>query len=86
MGNKYSKEIKEEAVAKVRAGKTVAEVAREYGADDMSVRNWLAKDANGEKTDALEVSKLKRENEALYKIIGELVYEDKKNKHRETRN
>lgn len=86
MGKRYSKEIKDEAVAKVRDGKTVADVAREYGANDMSVRNWLARDANGEKTDALEVSKLKRENEALYKIIGELVYEDKKNKHREARN
>jgi len=82
MSKRYSKAIKEEAVAKVRAGKTVLEVSREYGADDMSVRNWLAKDANGARTDALEVSKLKRENEALYKIIGELVYEDKKNKHR----
>lgn len=76
MGTKrIAKEIKDEAVAKVRGGRTVKDVATEYGFDPKNIYNWLGRSADGRDKETLEISRLKRENEALMKLIGRITYE-----------
>lgn len=73
MGKRHSKETKEEILRKVREGQRVSEVAKSYGISEMTVRTWLARETDGA-TETLEISRLRRENEALLKIIGQLTY------------
>lgn len=81
MGKRHSREIIEEVISKIRGGKKVSEVSKEYGIKEMTVRSWLVRDAHG--GEHLELSRLKRENEALFRIIGQLVFEEeKKNRNR----
>lgn len=75
VSKRIPQEIKDEAVKKVRAGKTVKEVAAEYGFDSKNIYNWLSRSAGGAEQDTLEISRLKRENEALMKLIGRITYE-----------
>jgi len=72
MGKRYSREVKEEVLGKIRSGQRVAEVARAHGINEMTVRTWLERDAAGGNVSALEIGRLRRENELLLKIIGQL--------------
>lgn len=74
MVKRYSKEIKEEVVKKIRGGQRVVEVAKAHGINEMTVRTWLERDSNSSASETLEISRLKRENEALLQIIGQLTY------------
>ena len=68
-------EIKEEALKKIREGKSAKSVAEEYGFDVKNIYNWVHRSAGGADKDVLEISRLKRENEALMKLIGRITYE-----------
>ena len=86
MAKRYSGEIREEVLKKIRGGRRVSEVAKEHGINEMTVRTWLERDTSSGAAEALEVSRLRRENEALYRIVGQLTYESatqKKNLRRE---
>ena len=88
MGKRYWKEIREEVLGKIRSGQKVAEVSRSHGINDMTIRSWLERDTEQGSAQILEMSRLRRENEALLRIIGQLTYESelqKKNKLRERR-
>lgn len=88
MGKRYSAEIRAEVLGKIRGGKKVSQVANEYGINELTIRTWLEREAQGEGPQILEISRLKRENEALLRIIGQLTYEselDKKNRRRDGR-
>jgi transposase-like protein len=74
MGKRYAKEVKEEVLRKIREGQRVSEVARSYGINEMTIRSWLERDTGMTAAEALEISRLKRENESLLKIIGQLTY------------
>lgn len=85
MSKRYSREIREEVLKKIRGGRRVAEVAKEHGISDMTVRTWLERDTSSGRGEILEVSRLKRENEALLRIVGQLTFEStmqKKNQRR----
>ena len=83
MGSKrIAPEIKEEALNKVRAGRTVKEVAAEYGFDSKNIYNWLSRSSNGSDKQTLELSRMKRENEALLALVGRLTYEQELAKKR----
>jgi transposase-like protein len=85
MAKRYSREIREEVLNKIRGGRRVSEVAKEHGINEMTVRTWVERDTSSERGDLLEVSRLKRENEALLRIVGQLTYEStmqKKNQRR----
>lgn len=76
MGSKIiSKEIREEALSKVRSGKSVKEVSAEYGFSPRNIYNWLGRSAEGKDKETLEISRLKRENEVLLKLVGRITYE-----------
>jgi len=74
MANRYPKETKEEVLKKIREGQRVSDVVRTYGINDMTIRTWLGRDTESTAAETLEISRLRRENEALLKIIGQLTY------------
>lgn len=80
MGKRYSPEVREEVLSKVRSGKKVSAVAREHGINEMTVRNWLERDTVGGAAQTLEMSRLRRENEALLRLVGQLTYESERQK------
>ena len=85
MGKRYSKAIRAEVLEKIRGGQKVSAVAQAYGINDQTVRNWLERDTGGSRSEVLEVSRLRRENEALLRLVGQLTYESavqKKNRQR----
>lgn len=66
------KEIREEILAKARSGQRIAELAKQYGISDKSIYTWLHQDTGEEVISVLKYNKLKRENEELKRLIGEL--------------
>ncbi len=66
-------EQKQELIKRIKEkGERVADLAKEYGVVPKTIYNLLARQAHS--TGALlELAKVKRENEALLKIIGQLV-------------
>lgn len=75
------KEIKEEILNKVREGKTpVITIAKQYGITDGAIYYWLRQGIGGITSQVLDNNRLKKENEALKKIIGELVLEKSRGK------
>lgn len=85
---RYSQAIKDEVIGKIRGGRKVVDVAREHGIHEMTVRTWLERDTGAGSKEVLEVSRLRRENEALLRLVGQLTYESdvqKKNQRRVVR-
>lgn len=85
MSKRYSQAVKEEVIGKIRSGRKVVDVAREHGINDMTVRTWLERDTDSSAAEILEASRLRRENEALLRLVGQLTYESdlqKKNQRR----
>lgn len=67
-----SKDIKNEVLAKARAGEKVAALAEQYGISDKTIYTWLRQDTGEEVVSWVKYNKLKRENEELKRIIGEI--------------
>jgi len=75
------KEIKEEILNKVREGKTpVVTIAKQYGITDGAIYYWLRQGIGGITSQVLDNNRLKRENEALKKIVAELLLDQKMGK------
>ena len=66
------KEIKVEVLAKARAGERVLALAEQYGISDKSIYLWLQQDTGEEVVSVLKYNKLKRENEELKRLLGEV--------------
>lgn len=66
------KEIKTEIISKVKSGEKVAELARQYAISDKSIYTWLHKETGDQVISVVQYNRLKRENEELKKLIGEL--------------
>ena len=72
-----SEEQKQEIIKRIKEkGERVPELAKEYGIMPKAIYNLLRRLAQGSGA-LLELAKLKRENEALLKIIGQLTAEQK---------
>ena len=67
-----SKEIKNEVMSKVRAGEKVLALANQYGISDKTIYTWLRQDTGEDVVPFVKYNKLKRENEELKRLIGEL--------------
>lgn len=72
MGHRVSKPIKEEILRKVQAGERVAELAEQYAISTKTIYAWLRLDSGEGVVSVLDYNKLKRENEELKRLIGEL--------------
>lgn len=71
---------KKEIVGKVRDnGAPVSVLALEYGVSTKSIYTWLRDGIKGD-TGALEIGRLKRENEMLYGLLGKLTAEASRSK------
>lgn len=77
-----SKEVKEEILSKVKAGAKVTEVSSQYGVSTKTIYYWLRGKADTGAS-AMEVRKLRRENEELKAIVGALTMDLTKLKKRE---
>jgi len=72
-----SEEQKQEVIKRIKEkGERVADLAKEYGVVPKVIYNLLHRATQGSVA-LLELAKLKRENEALLKIIGQLTAAEK---------
>ena len=85
MSKRYPQAVKEEVLGKIRGGRKVTEVAREHGINEMTVRNWLERETAAGASEILETSRLRRENEALLRLVGQLTYESDQQKKNQRR-
>jgi len=69
---RISKEIKNEVLARARAGEKVTVLADQYGISDKTIYTWLRQDTGEEVVSWVKYHKLKRENDELKRIIGEI--------------
>jgi len=68
---------KKEIISRIKEkGERVADLAKEYGIVPKTIYNLLRKTAQGPAA-SLELAKLKRENDALVKIIGQITAEQR---------
>lgn len=68
---------KEEVISRVKnKGERVSDLAKEYGVSAKAIYGYLARSSQGS-VSLLEISKLKREKEALLKIVGQLIVDQK---------
>ncbi|MCD8494976.1 MAG: transposase [Candidatus Pacebacteria bacterium] len=69
---KISKEIKEETINRIKhQGISVAQAAQNIGVSTVTIYSWLGNKAKGS-VSVLVHNKLKKENEELKRLIGEL--------------
>ncbi len=66
------KEIKEEILGKVKSGEKVMDLAKQYGISDKTIYYWLRQNTGEEVVSVVKYNKLKRENEELKKLLGEV--------------
>jgi len=66
------KEIKTEILAKVKGGEKVVDLANQFGVSDKSIYTWLRQETGDQVVSIIQYNRLKRENEELKKLIGEL--------------
>lgn len=69
------KEIKQEILGKVKLGQKVMDLAKLYGVSDKTIYYWLRQSSGEEVVSAVKYNKLKRENEELKRLIGEITLE-----------
>ena len=79
-----NKEVKEEILAKVKAGEPAKDVAEKYGVSPKTIYGWLRwNTVKG--VSWLDYAKIKRENQQLKEIIGVLTLEVAKSKKKTSR-
>jgi len=70
--HKIALEVKEQILHRIKdEGVSVAQAAKEHGISDVTIYSWISKKVEGQPTLAENI-KLKRENEQLYKLVGEM--------------
>jgi transposase-like protein len=72
MGRRIAKEIKDEIITKIQAGERVSDLADRYGVSTKTIYGWLRRDTGEDVVSVMQYNKLKRENEELKRLIGEL--------------
>jgi len=71
-GFKVSQETKEQIISRIKNdGVSVADAAKDHGLSPGTIYTWLGNKARGS-VSLLEHNKLKKENQQLKQIIGEL--------------
>jgi len=70
--SKIPKDRKDEILEKARAGERVSQLATQYGVSVKTIYAWLRSDTGEEVISVVKYNKVKRENEELKRLIGEL--------------
>lgn len=80
MAQYISDDKKKEIIRQIRdEGKKATEVAAANGISTKTIYNWLRSGVSGDSS-ALEISRLKRETEMLYGLLGKLTAEASRSK------
>ena len=80
MAQYVSNEQKEQIIKEIKEeGKRVVDVATAHEVSTKAIYNWLSRGVKGDSS-ALEIARLKRENEQLYGILGKVTAELKRPK------
>lgn len=75
------KEIREQILSRIKNdGVTANQAANDAGVSPKTVYGWLAKESKIGQCNLLELSRLRRENQALCEIVGQLSLEIKRAK------
>ncbi len=69
------KEIKQEILGKVKQGGKVMDLSKQYGISDKTIYYWLRQNTGEDVVSAVKYNKLKRENEELKRLLGEITLE-----------
>ena len=84
-GTRYTKELKDEVLAKIAKGEQSAmKVAESFGINHKTVYNWMAAQKEATGVSLAQYNRLRRENTELLQIIGELTLNIKKKKNRDS--
>jgi len=75
MFKRVPKEIRDEIIAKARSGEKVAQLANTFGISSKTIYTWLTNNSGEDTISVLKYNKLKRENEELKKLLGEVTLE-----------
>ncbi|MCX6706208.1 MAG: transposase [Candidatus Woesebacteria bacterium] len=80
-GKFYSRELKEEILNKIKSeGITAIEAAKRYGIDVNNIYRWVSSGVAGAKGNIFAINRLKRENQQLKQIIGEMCFQKERGK------
>jgi N-acetyl-gamma-glutamylphosphate reductase len=66
------KEVRNEILAKVKSGEKVLDLAGQYGVSDKTIYTWLHKETGDHVVSLVQYNRLKRENEELKRLLGEI--------------
>ena len=79
MAKRISQEVRDKIVERIKAeGLSVYQAAKEFGISTNTIYSWLGKGKVG--ADALEIARLRRENQQLKMIIAEVMLDSGKGK------
>jgi len=80
----YSQELKDEVIARIKAGEATSDVAREKAIVPRLVYKWVANttEVKSDKNYVLEIGKLNKEVSELYRLIGKLTADMSKKEDR----
>ncbi len=71
-GHRISKELKDQILTRIKNdGISVAQAAKDHGVSDKTIYTWLTKGVSDQPSWS-EVSRLKKENQHLLQLVGEL--------------
>lgn len=75
---KISPDLREQIINRIKnEGVSIKQVAEEHGITDRAIYNWLNKGVGGVPS-ALDYAKLRRENQSLKEMLGEVTLELKR--------
>ena len=80
MPKRYTQDQKDEILLSIKNGLSVMEASTQYGVSTHSIYKWLKDQTDNTGTSSLELSRLRRENEELKQVIGDLSLEKKRAK------
>ncbi len=81
MAKPMPKELKDEILTKITVeGLSGAEAARRYGINVKNIYRWLADGVSRTSSQVLELNRLKRENQQLKQLIGQLLLDHERGK------
>ena len=69
------REIKQEILGKVKLGEKVMDLAKQYAISDKTIYYWLRQSTGEDVVSTVKYNKLKRENEELKRLLGEITLE-----------
>jgi transposase len=81
MAKPIPKELKDEIITKIKVeGLSGAEAAQRYGINVKNIYRWLADGVGGTSSQVLELNRLRRENQQLKQLIGQLLLDHEREK------